>query len=157
MKRLIILFSLCLFACNEHHKQQRAENLVKEFLDTAVKKYQGIKFDKLDTLRSSYLNDEKYKKLKKTFDSLIASKLKNSPKYVLNAHSIKDSTNGRLDIETIALIKMHNYAYHYKGKPTGWYIMHTYKANNEAGVQETGKLLFFLNNDVTKIDSSMVP
>lgn len=168
MKRIIFATLAILFisSCSRFEsKQQRAQALVKSYLDSALndpKSYENVKFTKIDTLYSIFEQSPQYFKLKEKSDSLVAAfdewKLKN-PDF--------DDSYGDLSHERAQyFIKMINYysnpnievlkkiadmSKDFKPSFIGYKIIDQYRAKNGFGALVLHETSFKLDSGITKI------
>jgi|SRR6202012_2889417 len=167
MKKVFTALLLLLIIACKHveTKKEQAENLVKNYLKTALNdpgSYEGISFD---TLRISYeeytMGDPNGRKL----DTLAASYIDSSAKYhdmaernLLSANTNFKKYKSYQHMDTIYKVKSdsvesiinHN-GKGYKGKIDGYAINHTYRAKNGFGALMVYKTDFWFNSTLTKI------
>lgn len=165
MKKIfsIFIFSALVY-CSAYSQssQSKAETLIGKYFQGKYKKsYKpgDYKFSQLAVLRSSYDDTKPYQSLLHKVDSLKwegkkidahIAKMKTTTE--LNAAK-KDSH--RLSQEMVATSdKLINYMTEYKGKPVGWRLTTTQVAQNRKRVRDGDKKVFFLNEQISKIDST---
>lgn len=161
----ILLCAILLAACSSIQSpshQQQAESLVKAYLDSTMndpKSYQSVKFLKLDTLRSNPKDDPKYVAMENSYDSLLDESNANSKNIPLattipRLEYIKKRSNELYEKETALLLKESAFSLYYKGKQTGWSILHTFRGKNGFGALTLGTTKFYLDKNLTKVDSA---
>jgi len=143
-------------------KQQVAESIVKKHLDSTLNdpsSYQSIKFEKLDTLRSTFLEEPVYKELTRSYDSLKRLSDNLSDKItitysIVELHKIQKQNEDLYQKETAVLKKETDYMNSFKGKPVGWGILHTYRAKNGFGALTVGQTYFEIDSNITHVLAS---
>ncbi len=131
---VLLVFASCSYF---QTKQQRAEGLAKNYLDSALgpDKYQIIDTGKIDTLRSGPDNEPSYQLITKKIDStykihdslnsMLATAKNNQEITILNNLQQKNYDN-----QNMLFKQSLTYLLNYKGKPEGWIIEETYKLKN---------------------------
>lgn len=140
MKRFMLFFALMLSACTLS-KQQRTEKVIKDYLQQKLKNpdtYESIKFSKLDTAFTTYINDPKYRAY---MDSLDGSEVQIESGSASEKQSIKkamvDSAFYQKEIDSIKR--------NYVKKQNGWIVTHTYRALDRFGALSLHTSRFTLN------------
>jgi hypothetical protein len=166
MKKTLYLITIVfLSACSRFQtKQQRAEHLVKTYLDSTLNdpsSYQNVKFSKIDTMYSTFEENPDYMIAKIKADSIDAAfslwKTKN-PDF--------DGIGDLSDSQTKYFIKMNDYysnakmeqlkiceeiSKNYAPKFKGWHIINNYRAKNGFGALGLHQTEFEIDSTISKI------
>ncbi|SDS97704.1 hypothetical protein SAMN05216490_2217 [Mucilaginibacter mallensis] len=168
-KTIFFIFIIIVFSSCSHFKtkQQRAQNLVKLYLDSTLndpKSYESVKFTPIDSAYSNYNLSEHYLQLKAKSDSVVAAfdewKEQNpefngfgdlSHEKVL--YFVK--MNRYYSDQNIAILKqIANDGKLFKSKFSGYTIYNEYRAKNGFGALGLHGISFTVDSDITKVIST---
>ena len=165
----MLIFLLLCSACHNNidPKQQKADNLVKIYLDkdiTRQSEYEGLSFSKLRPSRANFLKT-KYgnslnKKTKLESDSMAqldSQKARLTINLKLNQNKIESLEKKYIKIShtwNINMTKIINSELaSLKGPPTGYMLHYAYKTENDFHETIYHKMTFHINNALSKITS----
>jgi hypothetical protein len=153
-----ILFAIILFSSCTFTKQQKAEKLIKDYLNIHLNdphSYESVSFGKIDSAYSTLKEDSDYLSSNRLIDQYQTDfdewKAKN-PDF--------DGISDLSDSQTKYFIKMNDFysnekikemklrdsiALKFKPSFKGWYIIHTYRAKNGFGALRLDESGFTLN------------
>lgn len=144
---LSILNSAVIYAQSD---QEKAQQLVKNYLNRKNLKVKNISFSSIQVLRSSFSNTKQYKNYQDKIDSLklagrrIDARIAKM-KTTAELNQAKKDSN-RLSHELVATSdELIDFMTAYKGNPVGWQI--------KANVSKRSRKTFYFNQELTQIDS----
>lgn len=168
-KLLLILPVVAMLGCQQksnalvnQDKQSIAESLVNKYLDSTMndpKSYEPVKFGKFDTLRDSYEFSPGKKLLQQKNDSLekvaandyhIAMTTENIKQIEIHKNLLAADRSEQKDI----LLQEYTDSLKYKGKPIGWFILHTYRGKNALGALVLKTSKFYIKQDFSTVTTS---
>jgi hypothetical protein len=164
IKYILLLSCIFIISCTSDNKQQKAEKLVKSYLDTSLKSpgsYEAVSFGNVDTVFKRYTDTKqgdsvmkalavangRVKKIKDTLMDLITVseyEYKNGLKRQM-AYEADTGNLAKILRQSELLLK---------GAIKGWNIEHTYRAENNGGKLVTYQEEFELDTNLTKIEKT---
>ncbi len=155
----LLIFTVSVQAQTE---QKKAEGLVGYYLFNKTKNPSNaasFKFNPIKALRSPFENTKLYKNLLHKVDSLkiegkrIDARIAKMKTTAELMQAKKDSY--RLSKElTTASDDLIDYITTYKGQQTGWILKTCYPIKNKRGVYSSKQKTFYLNKELTQVDSA---
>ncbi len=147
---LIILSILNSAVIYAQYDQEKAQQLVKNYLNRKSLKVKSTSFSSIQVLRSSFSNTKQYKNYQDKIDSLklagrrIDARIAKM-KTTAELNQAKKDSN-RLSHELVATSdELIDFMTAYKGNPVGWQI--------KANVSKRSRKTFYFNHELMQIDS----
>jgi hypothetical protein len=161
MVKNILLFAACILIASCASKQNKAEDLVKDYLNNKLsdpKSYESVSFGDVDTVFKRYSETQQCDSLK---SANIAAKqkvdkIKDTLMNLISASKInymaalKRQLKYEADTSTLSKTIRSNELL-FKGPIKGWSITHTYRAANDKGVLVLHNTQFSLDSGLTKV------
>lgn len=157
----IFIYLIVLYSAQAQGNQEKAQELVRQYLDNKKKQVGSnplIKFNSLVVLRSSFADTKTYKYKLYKVDSLkkegrrIDARIARMKTTAELNQAKKDSY--RLSSElTNTSNQLIDFMTSYKGTQTGWLIKSAYRNKNTQGTFHNTRKTFYLNEALTKVDS----
>ena len=157
---LIVFLLVLVVSVQAQTEQKKAEGLVGQFILSKSKTNDAsIKFSQIKVLRSPFETTKLYKNLLHKVDSLkiegkrIDARIAKMKTTSELTQAKKDSY--RLSKElTSASDNLINYITTYKGQQTGWILKTRYPIKNKRGTYSSIQKTFYLNKELTQVDSA---
>jgi hypothetical protein len=167
MKKNLLFLPLFLFSCSHfQNNQQKAESLVKNYLDSSLndpKSYESMKFDTIKPLYKQYgVGDPEGRRL----DNVIVMYMDSAIKYKEKAgYALAEDGLANYD-ECIKLDKFYDAKADsvsaiseakgkgYKGAVFGYDVVHSFRAKNALGALVVQKMRFQTDSAINKVISA---
>ena len=153
MKKILVflLASVLLFSCGTQSNEDRAKNLIKEYMKTKLDdpaSYEAVEFSELIPDSTSYFEDPVYEVLEKQQDSLRKAESDSWFDPDSNGKGL-EILQAQIELEE----QIHAFEQSYQRQPNGKYFMrHHYRAKNKYGALELQYNIFCFDEDVSMIE-----